>query len=93
VKIKFRCYGELNNFLPSSKRKRLFILEIRKQNSIETVIDSIGVPLSKIDLILANGEPVGFGYLLQANDRISLYPAFRSIDISPFNLINQGSLH
>ncbi len=93
MKAGFRLYGELNDYLPLSKQKKLFVAECDNQRSVKSVIDSIGVPLSKVDLILANGEPAGFDYLLQANDRIAIYPAFHSIDISPLHLINQKQTH
>ena len=50
------------------------------------IIESLGVPHTEIDLILANGQPGGFSYLLQDGDNISVYPIFRSIDISTFKL-------
>jgi hypothetical protein len=35
-----------------------------------------------VDLIVVNGEPVDFEYLVQDGDRISVYPRFQSLDIS-----------
>jgi hypothetical protein len=87
-----RFYGELNDYLPLAKQGRPFVVEYNNRASVNTLLDSIGVAFSAIDLILVNGEPVGFDYLLQANDSISVYPLFRSIDISPLQLINRGSL-
>lgn len=69
-----------------------FFAEYGDQTTFNSLVDSIGVPSSEIDLILVNGEPVGFDYLLQENDYISVYPLFRSVDISPLHLINRGSL-
>ncbi len=87
-----RFYGELNDYLPLAKQGRPFAAEYKNQTSVSRLIDSIGVPSSSIDLILVNGEAVGFDYLLKANDHISVYPLFQSIDISPLHLINRGSL-
>ena len=93
VNLHIRFYGELNDHLPLSKQGRTFIAEYKKQTSVNRLIDSIGVPSSAIDLILVNGEAVGFDHLLQTNDYISIYPLFRSVDISPLYLINRGSLN
>lgn len=82
----------MNNYLLLSKRGMPFVAEYKKQTSVNRLIDSFGVPPLEIDLILVNGEPVGFDYLLQENDYISVYPLFRSVDISPLHLINRGSL-
>ena len=90
--LHLRFYGELNDYLPSVKRGRTFIVECKNQTSVNHLIDSICVPSSAIDLILVNGAAVGFDYRLQTNDRISVFPLFRSIDISPLHLINRGSL-
>jgi len=90
--LTIRFYGELNDYLPSLKRGRAFIVECKNKTSVNHLIDSICVPSSAIDLILVNGAAVGFDYLLQVNDHISVYPLFRSIDISPLQLINRGSL-
>jgi uncharacterized protein len=35
-----------------------------------------------VDFILVNGEPVDFSYHVQDGDRVSVFPRFRSIDIS-----------
>jgi len=90
--LHIRCYGELNDYLPLAKQGMSFIAECNNQTSVNRLIDSFCVPSSAIDLILVNGEAVGFDYLLQTNDRVSVYPLFRSIDISPLHLINRGSL-
>lgn len=46
-------------------------------------MESIGVPHTEIDLIIANGNSVGFDYNICEGDFISVYPVFESIDISP----------
>jgi len=90
--LHIRFYGELNDYLPLAKQGRSFVAECKNQTSVIHLINSFCVPSSTIDLILVNGEAVGFDYLLQINDRVSVYPLFRSIDISHLQLINRGSL-
>ena len=41
-----------------------------------------------VDLIIANGESVDFCYAVRQGDRISVYPVFRSIDISPLKKLH-----
>jgi hypothetical protein len=36
---------------------------------------------------MVNGEAVDFSHVVKARDRISIYPLFRSIDISPLKKI------
>ncbi len=90
--LHIRFYGELNDYLPLSKQGRSFFAEYKNQTSVNHLINSFCVPSSAIDLILVNGEAVGFDHLLRTNDHVSVYPLFRSIDISPLHLINRGSL-
>jgi uncharacterized protein with PIN domain len=45
-------------------------------------IEAQGVPRTEVDLILANGNSVGFKYRLRDGDRVASYPVFESLDIS-----------
>ena len=79
----FRFYAELNDFLPVNKRQRTFSHPFTLSGSVKDMIEALGVPHTEVDLILANGHSVDFSYLVQADDRISVYPVFESIDITP----------
>lgn len=78
-----RFYAELNDFLLPPKRMQMMPYTFDVSGSVKDVIESFGVPHTEVDLILVNGEAVDFSYTVQDGDRISVYPAFRSIDISP----------
>ena len=41
------------------------------------------MPHTEIDLILVDGESVGFNYQLRGGERVSVYPVFESLDITP----------
>jgi uncharacterized protein with PIN domain len=79
----FRFYEELNDFLPQGKRKRPFLYAFSGKPGIKDAIEGIGVPHPEVDLIVVNGESVGFDYHLQDGDHVSVYPVFESLDISP----------
>lgn len=79
----FRFYEELNEHLPEGKRKRSFQQEFKGNPSIKNLLESIGVPHSEIDLILVNGKSVDFNYQMKGGERVSVYPVFESLDISP----------
>ncbi|MEN8133314.1 MAG: Mut7-C RNAse domain-containing protein, partial [Pseudomonadota bacterium] len=51
--------------------------------SIKDMIESFGVPHPEVEIILVNGNPVDFSYIVQDGDRISVYPMFESFDVSP----------
>ena len=44
---------------------------------------SLGVPLSEVDLILVNDDPVAADHPVSNGDRVSVYPVFESFDITP----------
>ncbi len=81
-KIYFRFYEELNDFLPKEKHKARFTHNYIDRASVKDVIESLGVPHTEVDLILVNGKSVGFDYLINDGDDISVYPVFESIDIA-----------
>lgn len=77
----FRFYEELNDFLPKQKRKVDFEAAFKWKRSIKDMIEALGVPHTEIDLILVNGKSKDFSYITQDGDRVSVYPAFESLNI------------
>lgn len=88
----FRFYEELNDFLPPAQRKRALGFCFSGQPGIKDPIESFGVPHTEVDLIVVNGQSVGFDYQLRANDRVAVYPAFESFDISPLVQLREKPL-
>jgi len=80
---RFRFYEELNDFLPPERCKKEFDYAFREHPAVKDPIEALGVPHTEVDLILVNGQSVGFDHQLQDGDRISVYPVFESLDISP----------
>lgn len=78
----FRFYEELNDFLPPERRKVEFIHEFERRASIKDMIEALGVPHPEVELILVNGESVGFDRIVRDGDRVSVYPVFEAFDIS-----------
>lgn len=79
----FRFYEELNDFLPPLKRNADFEQEFVDRPAIKDVIEAIGVPHTEVDLILVDGESVDFSYPLVDGARVSVYPMFEALDITP----------
>jgi len=80
--IYLRFYEELNDFLPEEKKKKRFVHHFIDRTSVKDLIESLGVPHTEVDLILANDKSVNFKYLINDGDDISVYPVFESLDIS-----------
>jgi uncharacterized protein len=79
----FRFYAELNDFLPLALRQTSLDHAFSGKVSVKDMIESLGVPHTEIDLILADGRPVDFAYPVRDGDSISVYPVFESLDIRP----------
>ncbi len=78
-----RFYAQLNYFLPTERKQQEFPHYFEGRVSIKDMIESLGVPHTEVDLLLANSEPVSFSYLVEDQARISVYPIFESLDITP----------
>lgn len=87
-----RFYAELNDFLPREKRQVTASLSFWGQPGVKDLIESLGVPHTEVDLVLVNGESVEFSRKVQDGDRISVYPVFESIDISPVTRVRPEPL-
>jgi uncharacterized protein with PIN domain len=82
-KVFLRFYAELNDFLPPERRMVSFPWLFHVASRVRDVIESVGVPHTEVDLILVNGHSVDFSHVIEDGDRISVYPVFESMDITP----------
>ncbi len=85
----FRFYEELNDFLRADRYKTAFTYRFEGNPSIKDAIEAIGIPHVEVDLILVNGNSVGFSYRLKNNDFISVYPLFKTIDVSEISFLQK----
>jgi len=90
--VHIRFYEELNDFLPPEQRKIAFHHAFKQPESIKDMIEALGVPHTEVDLILVNGRSVDFNYPVQDGDRISVYPVFESLDITPVTRLRPAPL-
>ncbi|MCU7932691.1 MAG: Mut7-C ubiquitin/RNAse domain-containing protein [Candidatus Thiodiazotropha sp. (ex Codakia rugifera)] len=82
-RVSLRFYEELNDFLPGSLRKCTFEKEFTETQSVKHLIENLGVPHTEVEIILVNGQSVDLSHPLREGDRISVYPMFELLDISP----------
>jgi len=88
----FRFYEELNDHLPTGRRKRSFAHQFSDRTPVAELIRALGVPLFEVELILVNGESVGGDHLVSDGDRISVYPVFEAFDVTPLVKLRPGPL-
>jgi uncharacterized protein with PIN domain/sulfur carrier protein ThiS len=72
--VRLTVYGDLDFFLPSTKRGGAVERQLSEKTSVKDVIESCGIPHPEIDVILVNGKAVDFAYALTADAEIELYP-------------------
>ncbi len=82
-----RFYGPLNDFLAPELRGVSFEHRFEIAGSVKDMIEALGVPHTEVELILVNGVSVDFTCRVRDGDRVSVYPAFGAIDITPISKI------
>jgi len=80
--ITFRCYAELNDFLPREHKQKQFVHRLRTPLTLGEAIESLRIPFSELDLVLVNGRPVSMNERLYEDDYVSVFPTFETLDIS-----------
>lgn len=88
----FRFYEELNDFRRPGERKAAVTYHFRGTPGIKDPIEALGVPHTEVELIIVNGQSVGFDYRLQNGDRVAVYPMFESLDVTPLVRLREAPL-
>ncbi len=92
VTATFRFFAELNDFLPPDRRKRAFSWPCARAATTKHMIEALGVPHTEVEVILVNGESVGFDRLLQDGDQVSVYPRIEGLGGEPLLKIREYPL-
>ena len=92
VTATFRFYEELNDFIARPLRRRPFSCACARGATAKHMIEAIGVPHTEVELILVNGESVGFEHPLADGDRVSVYPKFEALDVQPLLRVRERPL-
>jgi uncharacterized protein with PIN domain len=92
AKAIIRFYEELNDFLPKAWRKGDRELEFSPAVPVRHLIETLGVPHTEVELILVNGISVDLEHRVGDGDRISVYPMFEALDVSPLLRLRERPL-
>jgi len=90
--VELRFYAELNDFLRDAQKQTRFKIELNRRTSVKDLIESLGVPHTEVEVILANGKSVDFSYIVKRQDDLSIYPMFESVDVTPILRLREEPL-
>ena len=90
--VALRFYAELNDFLRDARKQTRFKIELNRRTSVKDLIESLGVPHTEVEVILANGKSVDFSYIVKREDELSIYPMFESVDVTPILQLREEPL-
>ena len=92
VTATFRFYEELNGFIAPERRGHAFDCACARAATTKHMIEALGVPHTEVELVLVNGESVGFERLLAEGDRVAVYPKFETFDVTPLLRVRERPL-
>jgi len=87
-----RFYAELNDFLPPSQRQRDTEIGFEPPCPVRHLIETCGVPHTEVEVILLNGRSVGLEQQVEAGARVSVYPVFEALDVTPLLRLRERPL-
>lgn len=79
----FNFFGGLEKLLVRRYRVTPVTYRFRDHPGVKDPIETMGVPHTEVDVILANGRSVGFDYQVNHGDLIAVYPPFSAVPIAP----------
>ena len=80
LRIAVRLYGGLADFLPPDRRSGALERRVPAPTTTKDLLEALGVPHTEVELLLLNGQPVGFERLVADGDRLSAYPHFYALE-------------
>jgi uncharacterized protein with PIN domain len=82
MRVRVRCYAELNDHLPRPHRYREVDLELAPARTLGELLDGRGIPVAEVEVALVNGVSCALDRVLRDGDRVSLYPVFEAMDVT-----------
>lgn len=88
----YRFYGNLVDLLTLPDESGVVVRTFDESPSVKDQLEACGVPHTEVALLLVNGVSVGFDRQIRDGDRISVYPHFWELDVSPVSLVRPEPL-
>lgn len=78
--VKVLLHGDLPIFLAKGSRSSTLEMDLTRRTSIKDFIEALGVPHPEIQRLTVNCREKDFGYLVEAADRIEVFPFVSPVD-------------
>jgi uncharacterized protein with PIN domain/sulfur carrier protein ThiS len=79
--MNLRFHDALNDFLSPRQRGTTIAHQLTRRTSIKDLIESFGVPHTEVAVIMVNGKPVSFDYLVASNDDVQVHARSAGMDL------------
>lgn len=84
----FRFFGSLPELLWRRYRQGSIVYPFKGHPGVKDAIETMGVPHTEVNVVIANGHSVGFEYQLQHDDLINVYPLDAPVPIHPYRALS-----
>lgn len=81
--VEVRFSAELDDFLAPARRGRPVVVEAGPHTTVKDLTESLGVPHTEVDVVLVNGESVGFAHRVAPGDHVAVYADAGDVDVAP----------
>jgi uncharacterized protein with PIN domain len=92
VPVRFRFYGELNDFLPAERRDVEFETAAGTTDTLKHLIESLGVPHTEVDRVTVNGRLRASSEQVGPGDHIEVFPYDPPVQIEDIRFVLDGHL-
>jgi uncharacterized protein len=72
--VRLTFHGDLKFFLKPQTPEGAVERHLAERSSVKDVVESCGVPHPEVDLILVNGAPLDFAFVLEGDTDVEVYP-------------------
>lgn len=88
----FHFHGEVNDFLPSSKRDLQFKQIVGVTDTVKHIVESLGVPHTEVGYITVNGKELPSSERLREEDDVEVFPHVMPIFLAHARFVLDGHL-
>jgi len=74
LRLEVRVFSGLEKFIPGARFGQSIEVELQEGITVGELVDSLGIPRNQVFTALVNGRHSAMDAVLQAGDRVSLFP-------------------